>query len=173
MTVAVVVGVLVLFGILLVLPRVDVHNPLLTLFRVLVPSWRFFDGVSAHPTLTVRIAEPGTDAFGPWTTLLPPPRHHWWHVVWNPAGNLSFASHSLLGRLRSDLEELDPDDDRPDDAQRDAADLVSYQLVVNLVRWWLRSRAGTGARVQFRLTDGLPVAGIEPYEYLVSLVHEV
>lgn len=168
MTVAVVVGVLVLFGILLVLPRVDVHSPLLTLFRVLVPSWRFFDGVSTHPTLTIRVADPGTDAFGPWTTLLPPPRHRWWHVVWNPAGNLSFASHSLLGRLRSDLEDNEYDDEpAPPDS------LVSYQLVVNLVRWWLRSRAGTGTRVQFRLTDGLPVAGIEPYEYLVSQVHEL
>ncbi len=168
-TALVVLGVLVLVGILLVLPRVDVHHPLMTLFRVLVPSWRFFDSVSSHPTLLVRIAETGPEpepdqAFGPWRRLLPLPRHAWWHVVWNPAGNLSFACHSVLGRLRSDLDERDEDDATP------AAELVSYQLVLNLVRWWLHDRP-TGTRVQFRLTDGDPIGGIEPFELMVSEVH--
>jgi hypothetical protein len=70
----------------------------------------------------------------------------------------------MLGRLRSDLAERDDDDTTP------ASELVSYQLVLNLVRWWLHDRPA-GTPVQFRLTDGEPIGGIEPYELMVSEVH--
>jgi len=50
------------------------------------------------------------------------------------------------------------------------SELVTYQLVLNLVRWWLPDPPA-GTRVQFRLTDGDPIGGIEPFELMVSEVH--
>ena len=149
---AVAVAVLVV-----VLPRLDPSSPLAAVVRLLVPSWRFFDAVSAPPELCVRVA--GSDgAFGGWRPLLPPPRRAWWTVAWHPDGNLSFATHSLLFRLRTEVAWAD-DDDPP-------ASLVSYRLVLDLVRWSLRADRGAATVVQFRLTG----EGDEG-ELLVSEVH--
>ena len=63
----------------------------------------------------------------------------------------------------SDLAERDVDD-------APASELVSYQLVLNLVRWWLHE-VPVGTPVQFRLTDGEQIGGIEPFEVMVSEVH--
>jgi len=71
-----------------------------------------------------------------------------------PAGNVSSACHSPLFRLRQDLSWCAPDDV--------PAELVTYQLVLDLVRW--RGAVGrpalpaTAAAVQFRLVEPAAVA---------------
>ena len=136
-----------------VVPRLDPSHPVASAARLLVPSWRFFDAVNAPPALSARLA--GADGeFGPWHAVLPAPERAWWNVAWHPHGNLSFATHSLLFRLRDDL------------AWTDAApaSTVSYGLVLDLVRWSVRDAEPAATHVQFRLTA--------EHELLVSEVHD-
>ena len=142
---------------IVVLPRLDTSSPLAAVVRLLVPSWRFFDAVSAPPELCVRVAGPD-GRFDGWRPLLPPPRRQWWTAGWHPHGNLSFATHSLLFRLRTEIAWADADDP--------PASLVSYRLVLDLVRWSLRADGGAATLVQFRLTDD-----VDATELLVSEVH--
>ena len=156
---AVALGLVV--AVVAVLPRVDIRNPVVALLRVLVPSWRFFDAIAQPPDLLARVAGPD-GRFGPWRPLLQPPRRAWWNLVWHPQGNLSLACRSLLDRLADDL-------DAPGAADRPEA-LVSYALVLDLVRWSLPDR-GDATLVQFKLTDGPWPDQPEPEDLLVSTVH--
>ena len=139
-------------GAVALLPRVDVHKPLVTMLRVLVPSWRFFDAIGDATELVARIAEPNGD-FGPWRPIIAHRARSWTHLVWNPDGNVALAQHGLVERLDAELLAEGTPVDRP-------ADLVSYQLVLNLVRATLRSERGAGAsaRVQFSLISSAPNA---------------
>jgi hypothetical protein len=142
------------------LARRDVRHPALALARVLVPSWRFFDAVGAHPELLARVA--GADGcFGPWRPVLRAPRRAWWNVAWHPEGNLALARLSLLDRLLAD------------GAAADAAptSLVSYRLVLDQVRWALAGGEGA-ALVQFKLAARGPDGG-GPADLLVSEVHRL
>lgn len=138
--------VLVLAGVSF-LPRREVGHPLVALVRVLFPSWRFFDDVQVAPVLLVRTAS-GDGAFGEWLPLLSPPRREWpLSLAWNPGGNLHLAEQVLLERLLADVAEWD--ETRGDDVD----DLVSYELVVNLVRARLPAASGASTRFQFKLAE--------------------
>ncbi len=138
--------VLVLAGVAF-LPRREVGNPLVALVRVLFPSWRFFDDVQVAPVLVVRTAT-GDGGFGEWLPLLSPPPRAWpLSLVWNPAGNLHLAEHVLLERLLTDAADWDEARDG------DVGDLVSYELVVNLVRTKLPVASTAPMRFQFKLVD--------------------
>ena len=159
--VAPVAAATVVVGAIVLLARFEISNQVVALLRVLVPSWRFFDGIGVHPDLLARVAGPD-GRFGPWLALLPPPPRAWWNVFWHPDGNLSMACHSLLDRLQADLAAAEEDDD--------PAQLVSYRLVLDLVMWCTRDHAAA-ALVQFRLAGPSPRPGASPCDLIVSSVH--
>lgn len=147
-----------------------VGYPALAALRVLLPTWRFFDEITPSLALQARVAHDAAD-FGGWRQIMPEPNsapRPLRALLFDPEGNLRLAYHGLLERLQSDLSEL-PDDDG-DAAQR----LVSYALVLNLVRHALAAAAPPKARFQFRLTAGAQAAGAEdadPEVVLRSAVH--
>jgi hypothetical protein len=146
-------------------PRREVRHPAVALLRVLVPSWRFFDDIQTVPALLVRTATRDGE-FGTWQALLPPAVRHWSFPVFNPEGNLRLAEHSLLERLLMDVSEWD-------ERRGEAVDaLVSYQLVLNLVRAETRCVMEQGAeRLQFKLVERDAVTGALGSDLLVSREH--
>lgn len=73
------------------------------IIRVLIPSWRFFDGTVDAAVLTHRISDDGT-TFGEWQNTIPkPPRRAWGKLFLNSNENQLFASHALLEYLKNDL----------------------------------------------------------------------
>jgi len=98
----------------------------LHLFRVLFPSWRFFDEVDLAPVLWVRISNNadafGSEAFGEWTECLRKTGARTWTGLFlNGRENALHACHSLLKQFVLNLEE------------GDAESSVSLELVENLV----------------------------------------
>lgn len=159
--------VLVLAGVAF-LPRREVGHPLVALVRVLFPSWRFFDDVQVAPLLLVRRAT-GEAEFGEWMPLLAPPARRWpLSLAWNPAGNVHLAEHVLLERLLADVAEW------TEGSGQDVDDLVSYALVVNLVRVHLAASSRDVGRFQFKLVeagDGRAAGATPASDLLISREH--
>ena len=155
----------VLAGISL-LPRRESPHALLTMLRVLVPSWRFFDDLHESPALLARVAPPGAD-FGPWRPILIPPARGLASLFFNPAGNLLLAHHSLLERLLADVSAWD------DTREPGPESLVTYQLVLNLVRATIAADGGPqlGTRCQFKLVECPSATTNAPGDLLVSREH--
>lgn len=138
--------------------RREVRAPSLALFRVLFPSWRFFESIAPAPNLSYRVAHAGED-FGGWRDALPPVERTPLSLLLNARGNLQLAAQSLVERLFEDLDSI---------SAAEAHDNVSYQLVRCLVQSRLPGAAAeAGRRYQFRLT--LPD---DDDECFVSLVHD-
>lgn len=117
-------------------------------FRVLLPTWRFFDDVGFGLTLAAR-AGTHADALGVWLPLFPcaRTRRRPWHLLLDGHGNLLLAQRGLLERLVHDLAALaDGDDPRM---------LPSYAQVLTLTREGLAAREALGEAglLQFRLTQ--------------------
>lgn len=104
------------------------------LIRVLIPSWRFFDGVADAAVLFHRTSADGV-TFSEWNqTLSKPQPRSWGKLFLNSQENYLLAAHALLEHLKNDL-----------DDQVDAS--VSIELVQNLVK----HEAPIAARYQFRI----------------------
>lgn len=161
---AMLIVVALVLGLVALLPRAEVRNPVVSLVRVLVPSWRFFDDLQVTPTLLVRVARDG-EPLGEWTPVLSPPRRSIVHLVWNPAGNLLLAQQSLLERLLMDVGEWD---------ERGASgpeSLVSYELVLNLVRAVLAADGVHYATCQFKLVESAGEGGEVGSDLVISREH--
>jgi len=164
------IGVLAILALVLavvaMLPRVEVQHPAIALVRVLIPSWRFFDDISESPLLLARVATLGAP-FGPWFPVLPPPRRALRDLLWNPGGNLALACNALVDHLVSDLADFD------ESGAIRAEELVSYQLVLNLVRSTLAamSQPATGIRLQFKLAERASTTTSTPSDVMISLEH--
>jgi hypothetical protein len=131
----------------------------MSLFRCLLPSWRFFDQVEPAPVLRFRSAPVGA-AFGDWQdALIPPPRTPG-SLLFNPAGNLHLACRSLVEQLLADLEDAA-------ELGRAPHELVSYQLVCALVQRRLNTPADARIRYQFCLLE----AESAPAPLFLSRVH--
>lgn len=164
MLIAMALVLVLVLALVALLPRAEVRHPLVSLLRVLVPSWRFFDDLQVTPTLLVRVARDG-GAFGEWRAVLSPPRRSIVHLVWNPAGNLLLAQQSLLERLLMDVGEWD---------ERGAAGLetlVSYELVLNLVRATLAADGVQHATCQFKLVESAGEDGRVGSDLVISREH--
>lgn len=159
------VAVALVLALVALLPRAEVRHPLVSLVRVLVPSWRFFDDLQVTPTLLVRVARDG-ETFGEWAPVLAPPRRSLIHLVWNPAGNLLLAQQSLLERLLMDVGEWD---ERGADGPES---LVSYQLVLNLVQATLAADGVRGGTCQFKLVESTGETGGVGGDLVISREHE-
>lgn len=158
------VAVALVLALVALLPRAEVRHPLVSLIRVLVPSWRFFDDLQVTPTLLVRVAR-DRQAFGEWAPVLSPPPRSLLHLVWNPAGNLLLAQQSLLERLLMDAGEWD---------ERGAIgpeSLVSYELVLNLVRAKLAADGVGNAMCQFKLVESAGKGGGVGSDLVISREH--
>lgn len=153
--------VVLVLAVVAFLPRREVGHPLVALVRVLFPSWRFFDDVQVAPLLLVRLAD-GDDSFGTWHRLLASPPRAWPRsLLWNPRGNLHLAEHVLLERLLTEVADLD------DSGSTNVDELVSYELVVNLVRTKLAPSGGSAQRFQFKLVE----VGADASDLLISREH--
>jgi hypothetical protein len=115
------------------------------LWRLLLPSWRFFDDATTGIVLKVRVTTVG-GVSAQWLELLSPPVRRPWHLIWNPAGNRTLAAYSLVERYLQDS------------VEEGLGSETSYELVRALVRTELEDLGGapTGARVEFMVCDRLP-----------------
>ena len=112
------------------------------IFRVLLPSWKFFDGVVDAPVLQYRLSRDGV-SFNDWAPCIPKTGIRTWKKLWvNSRENYLFACHALVEYLKNDLE------DGSDPA-------VSLELVKNLVEFQVKSSALTPELnyFQFNLRD--------------------
>ncbi len=108
------------------------------LFRVLLPSWKFFDGVVDAPELFYRAVEPmKTD----WTLCIPKTGKRSWKKLWiNERENFLFASHALIEYLRDDFADgSDPS--------------TSLELVKNLVQFQMHEQGINPKKFQFMLAS--------------------
>jgi hypothetical protein len=106
-------------------------------FRVLVPSWRFFDRAIASPQLFV--AEVG----GTWQPLAAPPRR-WFNWAFAPAANLVLAYRAAVDHLVAEISALDPE--TPDDDPAITGS-VSYELVTRIAR----THVAPGTRFRWKI----------------------
>ncbi len=118
---------------------------MLSLFRVFVPSWRFFDEAKPIPSLELRLAPEG-NAWGAWLPVFDRlPDRSPWQLCFNPLENDRLARQSLLSRFLNEASDWKPGDQA-------VTGSVSYELVRGLVleRVARESRKGK-VRFQFRL----------------------
>jgi hypothetical protein len=107
-------------------------------WRILIPTWRFFDVVQPEARIMVR------EANGEWHQIHSRPKFPWYSLFFNPDGSYYHAVNNLLERLVAESRVAD----------QNITTLVSYQLVEDLVRDYF-SRSGSGAiRVEFKVTWG-------------------
>jgi hypothetical protein len=126
--------------------RRELSHPVLTLLRVLLPSYRFFDDVFEAPTLRVRAGDvPGAGELVP---ALSPPARRARQWIWNPEGNLHLAHVSLLERLVNDLADAGPI------AHSDARGLPAHRMVEWLAQERVEALGLAGAWLQFELRYG-------------------
>jgi hypothetical protein len=123
------------------MPSRLIRSRTLQLFRVLIPSWRFFDVADPVPVLELRLA-PAQGDFGPWLEAIDRPgERRPRQLFWNPRENELLARHSLVRQLFDDVnDEVDPDISKS----------VSYELVRGLVLE--RAAREAARRFQFRMT---------------------
>jgi hypothetical protein len=134
--------------------------------RVLLPAWRFFDEPGPQLRLYCRTGS-SSAALGDFhEVLLPTPSRH--GLLLAARGNLRLAYHTLLERLISDLSALEAKD-------ADPAELVSYGLVVNLVRQHLPAAVGDRGEpyFQFKLSLHNAPEACEEEDILLSGLHPV
>lgn len=158
-------------GIASFLPRKTTSSRRLALVRTLIPSWRFFDDIDEVPRLEARVVLgelEGDEGFAP---VLSPPARTLRTLFFDPEGTLWLHHHSLFERLERDLADLSPDTVEGSASSERAEELVSYQLVLALVRE-VRATASREANVQFRLmVDRVAEGESEPVEVMRSSLH--
>jgi hypothetical protein len=112
------------------------------LWRVLVPSWRFFEAEDARYLLEVRSWRDG-QAPSAFSAAVPAAARGKWAWLFAPEHNLRLFCHDLIEGFVFELAEKGPL------AESAVAELASYQRVKELAGWFLR--AETGLRFQLRL----------------------
>lgn len=141
----------------------------LQLFRVLFPSWKFFDDVAAIPTLHYRL-ETSPDLFTQWEEIPKKPQRRLLGIFVNPELNCYLACQSLLQQLESDIGDLQSEGQAEQFFQS-----VSYQLTLNLVRDSIKELT-TDRRFQFKIcraqTFDRLAQTVDVETFLVSQLHE-
>ncbi len=130
----------------LVLKTPIVKGPWLFLLRAFFPNWKFFHAVGHVPHLYARAASIHTNGeceWSDWQWIYPRRQRRWFHLFHNADVNLGLAQQNLVDHFWADLYDL------PSGA--DAQDLVTYELVVRLVKAQLRLGHPTLSQFQFEL----------------------
>jgi len=105
------------------------------LIRVLIPSWRFFDGTVDAAVLQHRTSTDG-QIFSDWQSTIPKPvRRTFGNLFLNPHENQLFAEHALIEYLKNDL-----------------VDGVDASTSIELVKNLVIDEANPAHFFQFRLT---------------------
>jgi hypothetical protein len=134
-------------------------------WRVLVPSWRFFDAEDATFVLEVRTLS-AAGAATPFVPAIPPAPRGPLALLFAPEHNLRLACHDLIERWVLELSEAGPLD------ESEVERLPSYALVQSAVGYFLRaSQPQAGAHFQLRLRDLAP-DGTDHEDDLVFLSSE-
>lgn len=146
------------------------ENRSLQLFRVLFPSWRFFEDIAAVPVLHYR-CENSSGEFSAWREALRRPQREMLGIFCNPQTNLYHACQSLLQHLESDI-----GDCQTEQEIGTFADSVSYLLTRHLVASLIRQEHSElqAKRFQFKVTRAVGNDENRTIEtFLVSHTHEV
>ncbi len=96
---------------------------LLTFFKPLFPSWKFFDESTDTPVLLYKHLDESD-----WKIAMPVPPKRWYNVLWNPEGNFYLAYHSHMQQLMGDLTAFD--ENKLDEFHNQ----ISYQITENFVK---------------------------------------
>jgi hypothetical protein len=114
----------------------------LQLFRIFVPSWKFFDGASLAPELYHRFSLDG-ESFSDWQVSIPKVQKRSFKNLWiNDQENYYFAAHALLEYFMSELS-----GDLPDENENS----VTLKLIQNLVVFQIRAKAIQPLLFQFQI----------------------
>jgi hypothetical protein len=115
-------------------------------WRVLFPSWRFFEAEDARFSLEARVLRDG-EAPSPFLPAVPSVRRGLLACVFSPEHNLRLFCHDLVERLVLELAERGPV------AEHEVEALSSYERVRALAGYFVREQHGAlrGARYQLRL----------------------
>lgn len=125
----------------------------MNLWRLIIPSWRFFDRAGDTAILYVR----KTGSAAPWTPVLVPPTRNLGNLFLNPTGNLYLACQGLVNRL---VEEISDHQGPTDEVEQ----WDSFLLVKNLVEHQL---GATTVSYQFKI-EIAPAHGERTYTLLTS-----
>jgi hypothetical protein len=74
-------------------------------FRALIPSWLFFDDISAGCQVFTRNSY-SVESLGEWKAFLEPRPRRFWHLFLNSYGNLRLFANSTFERLLSESQDL-------------------------------------------------------------------
>jgi hypothetical protein len=120
---------------------------MLKLFRVLLPSYRFFDCTTDALELLYRTSTERQDSFGPWALCIPKPGpRKLKNLFLNHEENFLFACHALLEYFQNDL-----NDGIEEGIEEDIAESTSFRLVQNLVRFQIKKLNPEARIYQFSL----------------------
>ena len=136
----------------------------LSLFRSLLPSWKFFDDVGYIPRLYYRFSF-GGQGFGYWNEWTPRYDRTLFSFFVNPEGNLTLAYVTLLENLMLEIKDAE--------SAEAVSTSTSYRLVEEFVRQLIKDVQPRPMMFQFRLSvvhQAKPQAGAT--DILVSGEHE-
>lgn len=133
----------------------------MNLWRLLIPSWRFFDRAGDTAILYVRKdgKKPNENQ---WQPVLHPPSRTLANLFLNPQGNLYLAAQGMVTRL---AEEISQNQSSPQDIEQ----WDSFLLVKNLVIHHLDQ---TTSSYQFKIEIS-PAAGEDAYSLLTSKEYQL
>ena len=130
--------------------------------QALIPVWRFFDDPGSNPKTYFK-----SEAAGEWQEVFLPSPRKWWHLFFNPEGNLGLLEVSAFDRLLDESQEVAA-------ATESLSKSVSYGVCLKIMETRLKSRVGPGESFRFKicaqLTDGevrqdVFVSGVHHFEF--------
>jgi hypothetical protein len=133
-----------------------------SLFRLFIPSWRFFDDIGSISRLYYQ-----TDTLPDWQPCFHPQPRRWFYLLLNPTGNLRLACYSLVDRLVEEISHL------REENQHLVSQSVSYRLLENLIRYQVRSLSTSSHNFRFKIIVSSPLIENSEYMALLSALHEV
>lgn len=122
-------------------PRKAVQNKWLQIFRVLFPSWRFFEKIGYRHSVMIKIRPQGEeksdDLKDSWYLIQYPVRRSPWIFLLNPHGNLRWAMENVFEHFLSDILELQAKTDWEVEYNKNVQNLTTHQLILNSILYTL------------------------------------